>query len=324
MQTKVFGLWVVGLAFPLWLSAGQQHGVIVTDLPDQGKVRIEINGQLFSYYIYRGYSRPILYPVMGPGQIPMTRNWPLKNVPGETHDHPHHKSLWWAHGDINGVDFWSESPRAGKIVHQEFLKLCSGEKEGEIQTRNWLVTKEGKRIGTVDFDIHIYNVPNVRIMDFNVTVRATDGDLVFGDTKEGTMAIRVAESMRVRPNEYNKGKPHGHMLNSEGVQDAACWGKRASWVDYYGPVKGQIMGIAIFDHPANPRHPTWWHARDYGLFAANPFGVHHFEGKPAGTGDFHLKNGQSVTWRYRFVFHRGNTKQARIAELYQQYARRTE
>ena len=102
-------------------------------------------------------------------------------------------------------------------------------------------------------------------MDFEITLKASNGELTFGDTKEGTMAVRLAETMRL------KGKAgQGHIVNSAGVRDGQTWGKRAEWCDYYGPVEGRTVGIAIFDHPKNPRHPTWWHVRDYGLFAANP------------------------------------------------------
>lgn len=128
------------------------------------------------------------------------------------------------------------------------------------------------------------------------------------------MAIRLAPTMRV------KGPvAEGHMLSSEGLMDGDVWGQRAAWVDAWGPVDGQTVGVAIFDHPANPRHPTWWHARTYGLFAANPFGAHDFEQKPAGTGDLMVLPGQSVTFRYRFVFHHGDPEAAGVADLWQAY-----
>ncbi len=128
------------------------------------------------------------------------------------------------------------------------------------------------------------------------------------------MAIRLAETMRL------KGKVgKGHIVNSEGVKDGETWGKRARWVDYYGPVEGQTMGVAIFDHPQNPRYPTWWHVRDYGLFAANPFGLHDFEKKPAGAGDLQVKSGDKVTFRYRICLHRGDDREANIAAKYAEY-----
>ena len=139
-----------------------------------------------------------------------------------------------------------------------------------------------------------------------------------GDTKEGSMAIRLAPTMRLKGKEGKVGK--GHILNSEGHRDGETWGKRAAWCDYYGPVEDKIVGVAIFDHPQNPKHPTWWHVRDYGLFAANPFGVHDFEKKPEGTGDITIPAGENLTFKYRFYFHKGDAKQAKVAEHYREYA----
>ena len=128
------------------------------------------------------------------------------------------------------------------------------------------------------------------------------------------MAVRLAETMRL------KGKTgHGHIVNSAGVRDDDTWGKRAEWCDYFGPVNGKVVGVAIFDHPSNPKHPTWWHVRDYGLFGANPFGVHDFEKKPAGTGDLKIPAGGSITFKYRFLIHEGDEQQARVAERYKEY-----
>ena len=154
-------------------------------------------------------------------------------------------------------------------------------------------------------------------MDFEITLYASNGELTFGDTKEGTMAVRLAETMRL------KGKVgQGHIVNSAGVRDGQTWGKRAEWCDYYGPVEGKTVGIAIFDHPKNPRHPTWWHVRDYGLFAANPFGQHDFEKLPDKTaGNLIVPAGKSVTFRYRFYLHEGDDQQAKVAERYKQYVK---
>jgi len=136
------------------------------------------------------------------------------------------------------------------------------------------------------------------------------------------MAIRLNETMRLKPNEANVGKPTGHIVNSTGLRDGAAWGKRAAWCDYYGPVEGKTVGVAIFDHPQNPQHPTWWHVRDYGLFAANPFGRHDFERLPdKEAGNLVIPAGKSVTFRYRFYLHEGNEQQAKVAEHYAEYVK---
>jgi hypothetical protein len=156
-------------------------------------------------------------------------------------------------------------------------------------------------------------------LDFAITLFASNGPLTLGDTKEGTMAVRLAETMPLRGPAGS-----GHIVNSAGARDDATWGKRADWCDYYGPVEGRTVGLAIFDHPENPRHPTWWHVRDYGLFAANPFGRHDFEKLPNKTaGDLTVPAGQSVTFRYRFYLHEGNEQQANVAEKYREYVKST-
>ncbi|MDA1275130.1 MAG: PmoA family protein [Verrucomicrobia bacterium] len=303
-------------------SFGQENrkGVSIIDQGD--KVRIEVGGKFFSEYHYGKYDgkdvpRPFFYPVIGPGDAPMTRNWPMKEGKDEAKDHPHHRSLWYAHGAINDHDFWSESPSAGTTVHEKFLALKSGNDKGVIQSKNKLVAKDGTIVCTDERTMTIYNLASDRMIDFEITIRASHGDVTFGDTKEGTMAIRLPATMRLKGT-----VGQGHIVNSEGVRDGATWGKRAAWCDYVGPVNGKTLGVAIFDHPGNPRHPTWWHVRDYGLFAANPFGIHDFERSPdKHLGDLRLPAGESITFRYRFLFHEGDTVQGKVANRYSEYSK---
>ena len=290
-------------------------GVKIDDIDN--KLRVEINGKLFTEYNYQNVPRPFFYPVIGPTGVPVVRHWPMKDInPDEVHDHVHHKSLWFTHGEINGHDFWGEgAANSGKIVHDKFLKISSGPEMGEIVSTNKYVAKSGEVICTDTRTHKFYNTEDGQIMDFEVAIHASNGKVTMGDTKEGSMAIRLTPTMRL------KGKVgKGHIVNSEGETDGATWGKRAAWCDYYGPVDGQVVGVAIFDHPSNPKHPTWWHVRDYGLFAANPFGVHNFEKKPAGTGDITIPAGESLTFKYRFYFHKGDEKQGKVAEHYREYA----
>jgi sugar phosphate isomerase/epimerase len=278
------------------------------------KVTVELNGKLFTEYRFKEQYRPFFYPVIGPTGQPVIRHWPIKDGgPDEEHDHVHHKSLWYTHGAVNGVDFWSDGK--GKIVHDKFLEIGSGPQGGVIKCQNNWVAPDGK-VTLTDTRTHRFqSTPDGTIMDWEITLHASNGQVTFGDTKEGSMAIRLAPTMQT------KGKvAKGHIINSEGDADADTWGKRAPWCDYYGPVGGDVVGIAIFDHPSNPRHPTWWHVRDYGLFAVNPFGIHDFEKKPTGAGDFVIPAGESVTFKYRFYFHKGDQKQGSVAEHYRQYA----
>jgi len=294
-------------------SSRRDSGVKIIEFGD--RLRVEIDGKLFTEYRFKNVPRPYFYPVIGPMGENITRHWPMKEGKDEEHDHPHHRSLWFTHGDVNGHDFWSEKKGFGRIVHDKFLDVTSGREVGIVQSQNKWVTHKGEIVCTDTRTHKFYNRPEGRIMDFEITIHASEGEVILGDTKEGSMAIRLAPTMRVR------GKVgRGHIVNSEGLRDGATWGKRAGWCDYYGPVKGKIVGVAIFDHLQNPRHPTWWHVRDYGLFAANPFGVHNFEKKPEGAGNITIPSGQSLTFRYRLYFHKGDEKEAKVAEHYRKYA----
>ena len=281
-------------------------------------LRVDINGKLFTEYCFKDVPKPFFYPVIGPTGVPIIRHWPMKEGLDEgddKRDHVHQRSLWYAHGEMNGHDFWGEGGNSGKIIHDKFLKVTYGQKSGVIQSQNKWVSRDGKVVCTDTRTHRFYNRAEGQMMDFEITIHASQGKVVLGDTKEGTMAIRLAPTMRLKG---DVGK--GHIVNSEGHRDGATWGKRAAWCDYYGPVEDEIVGVAIFDHPQNPKHPTWWHVRDYGLFAANPFGVHNFEDKPKGAGDITIGAGESLTFKYRFYFHKGDTKQGKVAEFYREYA----
>ncbi len=283
---------------------------------------VKIDGQLFTEYIVQSNTKPILWPVIGPTGKRMTREYPMKLVKYERRkDHPHQRSLWFSHGNVNGVDFWDEQNlrKTGIIKHLEFLETTSG-KPAVISTRNAWQTRAGKKICEDVRTLHFDTDGDTRWIDFDITVKATDGPVTFGDTKEGTFGIRVPESM------YVDSRRGGTIVNSENrvctnrKTESQVWGKRASWVDYHGPVDGEIVGIAVLNHPSSFRYPTYWHVRTYGLFAANPFGLHDFLGGPANRGQYTLPAGKSITFRYRILLHRGDEKTGKVAEAFAHYA----
>jgi hypothetical protein len=166
-------------------------------------------------------------------------------------------------------------------------------------------------------------VPGGRTIDWRIELAASHGPVLFGDTKEGGMGIRTRTELQLKGNsKQGATAAKGQALNSEGVRGGEVWGKRADWIDYWAEIDGRTVGVAFFDHPDNPRHPTWWHARDYGLISANPFGIHDFEkGKPADAGNLEIPEGKSVTLRYRFIFHEGDAEKAGISRLYEEYSK---
>lgn len=294
-------------------------------------VEIRLDGELFTAWINKGMAKPVLYPVIGPTGAALTRHYPMRtDVAGEATDHPHHRSIWFTHGSVNGQDFWTEGAGKGTIVPTTPVKAtvvpASGDQRAKavVQGSHQWVAADGKVQCTDDRVVTCSVLPDgSRTIDYEVTLHASAGELKLGETKEGLMGMRLHpgfELVHVVDKKTSTPGP-GHILNSEGDRDAAAWGKRAKWVAYWGPVEGQTLGVAMFDHPANPRHPSPWHARDYGLLAANPLGGRDFDKKlPKGTGDWVVPAGSSVTFRYRIVLHRGDAQQADIAGKYQDFA----
>jgi hypothetical protein len=289
----------------------------MTTRPDSGvslrregaNVAFFVDGKLFTRYdTTTGPNKPYFYPLNTPGGRQVVRHGPVEpgKIAGETTDHPHHRGLWFTHGLMNDVDFWLEGKGAGRTVHTGYATLESGPNAGHmVATTDWLAP-DGKKLAEDRRDVRVSKAANGYVLDFVIAVKAVGRPLVWGDTKEGTFALRVADSMRVNPGGGKTGE--GRIVTSTGVEDAAAWGKPAVWVDYVGPVDGQTVGVALVDHPRNPRHPTPWHVRDYGLFAANPFGLHDFD--PAKkddpkAGEMVTPEGESVTFRYRVLVHDG-------------------
>jgi len=293
----------------------QDLGVSVKE-EAEGKVDVRVGGTPFIAYNFgANVVRPYIYPVFGPGGRLVTRSFPMiPDVPGETRDHPHHRSIWTAHGNVNGVDDWSEADNCGRILHRSFKTLRSGLVYGEIASINDWVSHEGEKVLEEERRIIVYNAPEgLRIMDLDVNFEATKGDVTFGDTKEGgIISIRVASSIDV----VNGGRIENAY---GGIDEDETWGRRTHWCDYSGPVGGSWIGIAIFDDPGNFRHPTYWHVRDYGLMTANPFGVSHFTGDPKKDGSFTLKKRESLRFLYRVFIHEGDAKGGGVTERYHDF-----
>ncbi len=279
----------------------------------KGTLEVTIDGKPFTTYHVKSGAKPIMWPLYGPTGAEMTRGYPMRDPSEfEKKDHIHHRSFWFTHGDVNGVSYWHEQGGNGEIIHREFLNVSSG-KKGVIATRNDWVDPSGKKV-CEDFRSFVFDGDeNARWIDAEITVKASEGQVKFGDTKEGCFGVRVAGTMRT---ELGKG---GKILTSEKLTDKAAWGKPAAWVDYHGPVGDHVAGVAIMNHPTSFRYPTYWHVRTYGLFAANPFGLHNFKGKEH-DGSYTMKKGESFTLRYRVLLHKGDTKTGKVAKVFEQYS----
>ena len=287
-----------------------------------GEFAVSIDGKPFTTYKHKELHNPCFYPIISSNGVTLTRKYPLEAAAkGEMDDHKHHTSLWYTHGDVNGLDFWHGGGRhpekGGRVAHSSVVAMRDGEDEAVLKTKNkWLSRVGDKEICQDERRYAFGTIGPWRYIDFQITIKATNGDVAFGDTKEGSMAIRTHPSLRLRGKVAN-----GKAASSAGHQDKDLWGKAAKWVHYWGTIDGKAVGIAIFDHPSNPRHPTTWHARDYGLIAANPFGYSQFYRGQGKDGTLTIKNGKSVTFRYGFFFHPGSHDPEKVEQIFETFAR---
>lgn len=290
--------------------------VEVAEIGDN-KLEVTIGGQMFTRYNYGPeWARPFLFPVIGPTGKGITRNWPMvEGVPGETTDHVHHKGIYVAYGEVNDTDNWAEGKDHAWIRHRAFEDLTSGCVYGRFRSLNDWTDHDGAKQVEDLREFTFYATPaGERLVDVSIVFRATVGDVRFTDTKEGgIISVRVATSM--------DGDKGGTIVNAfGGVTEAETWGKPAPWVDYYGPLDGQTVGIAIMDHPESFRYPTRWHVRDYGLFTANPFALKYYEPDRGWNGDHLLKQGEEMRFRYRLYIHSGRTEEANVRDKWLAFA----
>ncbi len=273
---------------------------------DKNKAVVTIDGQLFTEYRYGHYAcRPYLYPVLTPGGQGLTRAYPMEDVEGETQDHYHHRSIYTAHGLVNGFNLWDESTDHGVMLQRGEPVVGVVDGAATIDGIVDWCGPEGQKLLEERRSISICAVGDVRVLDQRSEFRALYGDVTFGDTKEGGLfSIRVPTSMDA--------KDQGRIENSDGkvyengTGEESTWGVQAAWVDYSGPLaNGEQWGNTVVDHQDNPRHPTYWHVRGYGLFTANAFGVHDFKGDESMDGSWTIPSGEKRVFRFRYMAHPG-------------------
>jgi len=305
-------------------AAIRSKGIQVVADESHRRVDITIDGKPFTSYIWPvSLKKPILYPLITEDGITVTRGYPLDPRPDERVDHPHHAGLWFNYGDVNGFDFWNNSdaikPEApskmGTIIHTRVVSTKSGADSGELVVESEWITGTNQKLLTQTTRYVFMRHNHDRVIDQTVTLKALD-HITFKDDKEGLLGLRVARWLE-SPDEKGgtfmdaNGNPTevaaapvgpnpatGIYLTSEGAQGNAAWGTRGRWCSLTGKIGDRSATVVIFDQPHNPGYPTYWHARGYGLFAANPLGRSIFDPKQSAF-NYALEKGQSVTFRYR-------------------------
>jgi hypothetical protein len=318
----------------IFLACGTQHvrgqKIAFVNKEAEKKIDVMVDGKLFtSYCFFDNVFKPVLYPVYTSAGTEITRGFPIKPRANERGDHMHQIGIWLNYGNVDSVDYWGNgstglgkrSPNGGEIKHLKVEKMTDGTGEGVLVTsESWINTK-GKQVLSEKTEYHFIAKGSVRIIDRITTLTATGKTVSFPDTKEGMFGIRVARQLELPMPKDNArlidatGKPSeirasanegvtGNYRSSEGVTGAAVWSTRAKWMDLYGSIGNEKISIVVCDHPKNVSYPTYWHARDYGLFAANPFGAKDFtNGKTVL--NFSIPSGKSTVIRYRVIVNSG-------------------
>ncbi len=317
-------------------TAQTKQMVKVLKVANQNKIEVTIGGKPFTTFLYPDtLEKPVLYPVHAANGAVVTRGFPLNPKPGDPIDHPHHIGIWFNFENMNGLDFWNNSYAIAKekknlygwIKTDRILEKTGGTKGLLAYHANWTNQKNEVLLEeTTHFEFS--GTAHTRIID-RVTVLVANTECVFNDAKDGMLGLRLAHELQM-PSTVdqkftdNKGNvtivkggddkiPTGNYLTSEGKTGDAAWSTRGKWCKVFGKIGADSVSIAMIDHPANPNYPTFWHARGYGLFAANPLGEKIFtNGKSAK--NLTLKKGESVIFRYRIVIQDG-AKTLPISEL---------
>jgi hypothetical protein len=312
---------------------------------DARRVDVLVDGKPFTAYIYpTTLKKPTLYPVRSAAGTVVTRGWPLEPRPGERVDHPHQVGLWFDHGDVNGLDFWNNSDaipaaraaKMGTILHRAVRRTESGSGTGMLEVTAEWVDYSGTPLLREDTRFVFRAANGLRSIDRITTLTALGHPVTFVDNKEGLVGMRVARGLEqpsTTAEVFTDANGHattvpvlnndgvtGHYRSSEGLEGDAVWGTRGRWTMLSGTVSGEPVTLAILDHPKNPGFPTYWHARGYGLFAANPLGQKAFtNGKDSL--NFQLAPQQAATFRYRILILSGPASPEQIETYYGDFTR---
>ena len=307
------------------VEASETENQLTFTQDDQG-VSIYVDGELFTRYLVRSGTKPVLFPLVGPTGRQMTRSYPVGTAqPGEQRDHPHHRSMWIGYEGINGIDFWHEPQpgvtrafRTGAIAHRKFVRVESVANTALVITENDWLDERGKRVCTDSRRFQFGSGADFRWVDCLVHLRATEEPLRIADSKEGFFALRVAHPLTV------DAKQGGRFVSSTGLVNGKAWAQPAAWVDYSGLLEGQTVGVAVLCHPHSFVPRPRWHVREYGLFAANPFGDLAFTDPQTDVTErpltLTLAKNESLSFRFRVILHLGDASTGSISERFREFA----
>jgi len=288
----------------------------VTFHKQENQIDVLVNGEMVtSYVITDTLTKPVLYPVSTLNGLRVNRGYPFKDVEGESHDHPHHAGIFFTYDKVNDSGFWNNTHYPPQIQHTGIEQMAEGD-SGLLETTSQWVSKDNEPLLLEERKMVFIPQENEYYIDFTITLSAMDETVTFEDTKEGMFAIRVAPWLK-------EGETGKYSSSNGDVNEKGIWGKRAKWVKLEGHKNDQKAGIAIFNHPSSVNYPTFWHARGYGLFSANPLGQYVFQ-NTRGVEDpeefaLELDPGKSAVFKFRMVIYDGARSPEEIEQIFTNY-----
>jgi hypothetical protein len=316
--------------------AAEAPGVVIE--AKKGVLEFRVGKEVVTrYHVGESVAKPYFWPLTAANGAAVTRAWPLEPAtPGDSKDHVHQKSAWFCHGDVipegielkqkvkgvEGVDFWSEAPGHGVIACVHVGEPKNDKDHASVVTKNEWRTADGAKVMDETRTISLYALGESRLYVLDIDLHASAAPITFGDTKEGSLGVRVNDEIREAPPKAEKGG-HGRLTNADGKSgEKAVWGRPSKWCDYSGTIDGKEAGLAIFEDPGNKYHAAW-HSRGYGLMAANPFGRDK-SGFPALKGQTELvklPKGEHLKLRYAIFVHNGDAKDGKVAEAFEKFVK---
>ena len=302
------------------LEIAKQEGQTVDFVQGEKRIDVMAGGKLFTSYRYGDeLTKPVLFPVLSPSGIAVNRGFPLEPVEGESEDHPHHVGVFFTYDEVNEDGFWNNTTSPPQIKHVRVVDMEPGQGSGKLSTVMEWVGKSGEVLLEEKREMIFHADESENAVDFNIELTARNEKVMFGDTKEGMFAIRVAQWLR-------EDGGSGRYVSSEGDRkEENVWGKRARWVCLEGEKDGRAVGITILNHPESVNYPTYWHARGYGLFSANPLGQYAFE---KGRGiknpealNLTLEAGETANFRFRMVVYEGEKTNEELEGEFEEFAK---
>lgn len=345
MRIKTLLYMALVMSTPLLFA--QKKDAIDLDVKEgEKKVDVLIDGKLFTSYIYpSNIMKPVLWPVNSAGGNMLTRSYPLIKKAGDRTDHPHHVGIWLNYGDVNGLDFWNNSEaisperksKYGSIYHQSIEKAKSGKGSAVLTTKSIWKAPDNTSMLEDMTSFEFVSEGNTRIIDRTTSLKALIDEVEFTDNKEGMFAIRVSRELELpsdkpttlvdshgvatKVDKMDNTYVKGNYRSAEGVEGKEVWGTRCRWMKLGSEINGEKVSLVIIDHPDNVGYPTYWHARDYGLFAANTLGQKIFSNGEKEL-NFSLNKGETATFRYRLVVASEDLSDAQINKLADEYAKK--